>query len=71
MNNFFLLISPNQIIVFLCSMIFIAMFSFVLMSKNEKKLNFLIWTLLILFLPFIGGLSYLIKHYTSRNSIVE
>ncbi len=67
MNSIFLMINPIQIVFFLGLLITIIISSLVLASKHEERLNFLIWVLLILFLPYIGGISYLIKHFTSRK----
>ena len=64
----FLLVSPKQIILFLVAMIMLVVFSLVIASKNENNKRFLIWGAIILFFPFFGALSYLIKHYTSKKT---
>jgi len=67
------MISPIQIILFLSLLIVLVITTLVLASKNEIRFNFLIWALLIVFIPFIGSISYLIKYYTlntkTNNSI--
>ena len=71
--NFLLLLYPIQIIVFITLNVLLVITSLVLAAKNEIRFNFLIWTLLIVFIPFIGSISYLIKYYTlntkTNNSI--
>jgi hypothetical protein len=61
------MISPIQIFFTFGSLITIVVLALVIASRNEKKSSFFIWGLLILFLPFIGGIGYLIKHFTSRK----
>ena len=70
MNTIFLLISPIQIVLFLIVLLSIAIYSLVLASRNEKNMNFLIWALLIIFLPFIGGISYIIKYHTANKKSI-
>ena len=71
--NFLLLLYPIQIIVFITLNVLLVITSLVLAAKNEIRFHFLIWTLLIVFLPLLGGISYLIKYYTlntkTNNSI--
>jgi len=71
MKTIFLMIYPIQIVLFLVVLISIAIYSLVLASKKEKNMNFLIWVLLIIFLPFIGGISYMIKYYTANKNSVS
>lgn len=67
MNTNLLLISPIEVVLFLLVLLSIVITALVLASKNEKNMNFLIWVLIILFIPFFGGVCYLIKHYTSSK----
>ncbi|NRR91559.1 PLDc N-terminal domain-containing protein [Winogradskyella undariae] len=63
-----LFISPMQIIFMGTLLVVMIITSLVLASKNESTFKFLIWVAIILGLPFIGSVSYLIKHYTSLNT---
>ncbi len=67
-SPFNLMISPFQVIVFLLMFVSLIITSLVLASKNEIRFNFLVWSLIILFVPFLGSISYLIKHYTSSKT---
>lgn len=67
MNSISQMISPIQIVFTFGLLIAIVILALVLASKNEKKSSFIIWGLLILFLPFIGGISYLIKYFSSKK----
>jgi hypothetical protein len=65
--NIPMMISPTQIILFLITYILLAGTALVMASKKETNFHFLIWTLIIIFLPFFGSLSYILKFYTSRK----
>ncbi|WP_179317088.1 PLDc N-terminal domain-containing protein [Winogradskyella undariae] len=63
-----LFISPMQIIFMGTLLVVMIITTLVLASKNESTFKFLIWAAIILGLPFIGSVSYLIKHYMSINT---
>ena len=65
--NIYLMVSPIQIVAFVIILAALVITSLVIASKNETNFNFLIWALIIIFIPFIGGISYLIKFYTTHN----
>jgi len=65
------MVSPLQIVAFIIILASLVVSSLVLASKNETKFNFLIWALIIIFIPFVGGISYLIKFYTTQNRRVN
>lgn len=62
------LISPLQVISIATLLLVMITTSLVIASKNEHRFKFLIWAILIVVLPIIGSASYLIKHYTSKNT---
>lgn len=62
-----MMISPTQIILFLMIYVFLTGTALVMASKKETNFHFIIWTLIIIFLPFLGSLSYILKFYTSRK----
>jgi hypothetical protein len=57
--NIPIMISPTQIILFLITYILLTGTALVMASKKEINFHFLIWTLIIIFLPFFGSLSYI------------
>jgi heme/copper-type cytochrome/quinol oxidase subunit 4 len=65
--NIPIMISPIQIILFLITFILLTGTALIMASKKETNFQFLIWTLIIIFLPFFGSLSYILKFYTSRK----
>ena len=62
-----LFISPFQIITFLALLLITVVSALVLASKNETRFHFLIWAGVILLFHFLGAISYLIKHFTSKK----
>ncbi|MCG1035064.1 hypothetical protein [Polaribacter sargassicola] len=62
-----LFVSSIQIILFLIVLLGLVITSLVFASKNENNIRFLIWGAIILFVPFVGAVAYLIKHYTSKK----
>jgi len=67
--NIFLMIHPNQIIIFLLILIGFTITALVMASKKETNFHFLIWAVIIIFLPFLGSLSYILKFLTSKKEI--
>lgn len=65
--NHSLMIYPYQIIILLSILFVIFMSALVLASKNETRFHFLIWAAIIIFIPFFGAVSYLIKHFTDKK----
>ena len=65
--NIYLMVSPIQIVAFVIILAALVITSLVIASKNETSFNFLIWALIIIFIPFVEGISYLIKFYTTQN----
>lgn len=65
--NTFLMIYPIQIIFFLLFLIGLTLTALVMASKNETNFHFLIWAAIIIFLPFFGSISYILKFYSSRK----
>ena len=65
--NIFLMIYPNQIIIFLLILIGLTITALVMASKKETNFHFLIWAAIIIFLPFFGSISYILKFYSSRK----
>lgn len=63
----FLMISAYQIIILLSILLVIFVSALVLASKNETRFHFLIWAAIIIFIPFVGAVSYLIKHFTDKK----
>lgn len=61
------MIYPIQIILFLLVLIILAAIALVMASKKETNFHFLIWCAIIIFLPFFGSLSYILKFFTSRR----
>jgi len=62
-----LMIYPFQIIAFLALLLVTVVSALVLASKNETRFHFLIWAGVILLFPFIGAISYLIKHFSGKK----
>ena len=62
-----LAISPTEIVVFLSLTIVLYVISLFLMSKTMKSWKFFVWLLIIIFIPFIGSISYLIYHLANMN----
>ena len=62
------IIGPIGILTLLITYATITLSSIYFVVKNEKSLFLFIWLLFILFIPFIGGGIYLIKHFANRNS---
>ena len=62
-----MMINSTQIILFLTTYILLTGTALVMASKKETNFHFLIWILIIIFLPFFGSLSYILKFYTSRK----
>lgn len=54
-------IGPIKIISFLIIYILQLAFALYLVGKYEKGVTYFIWVFLILFIPFIGNLTYFIK----------
>ena len=67
--NIFLMIYPNQIIIFLLILIGLTITALVMASKKKTNFHFLIWSVIIIFLPFLGSLSYILKFLTSKKEI--
>lgn len=67
--NMMLFISPIQIFAFLIILLLLIVLSLILASKEEKSFHFLIWSAIIIFLPFVGSLSYLLKYYSSKQKL--
>jgi len=65
--NIFLMIYPTQIILLLLVLITLTAIALVMASKKESNFHFLIWAAIIIFLPFFGSLSYILKFFTSRR----
>ena len=63
----FLLISSYQVLGFLIFFMALLIFSLILAFKTETKFNFLVWTLIIVFIPFLGSLSYLLNYFISQK----
>ena len=63
----FLIIYPIQIIIFLLVFFILTGYALIMASKKETNFHFLIWAAIIIFLPFLGSLSYLLKFFTSRR----
>jgi len=68
MNNF-LMIWPYQILIFLGIVVALFFVSLFLIFKKEKEANFLVWLLLIVLLPVIGSVAYILKYFTTKNSV--
>ncbi|WP_411766339.1 PLDc N-terminal domain-containing protein [Winogradskyella sp. A3E31] len=63
----YLFIGPYHIIAFVVLSLISFITSFILISKNENGIKFLVWAALILFMPIVGPLCYLINHFLYKN----
>ena len=63
------MVSSLQVTLFLIILIFTVVFALILASRKESNVRFIIWGVIILFLPFIGALAYIINYYTSKKKI--
>lgn len=62
-----LMIYPYQIIAFLALLLITVISALIIASKNETRFHFSIWAGVILLFHFLGAISYLIKHFTSKK----
>lgn len=61
------LVGPTRIIIGTIIYLLLTISSLYLILKNEKKLFIFFWILLILFIPFLGSIIYLFKHFINRK----
>lgn len=63
------MVSPLQVTLLLIVLISAVVYALVLASRKESNIRFIIWGVIILFLPFIGALAYIINYHTSKKKI--
>jgi uncharacterized protein YqhQ len=62
-----LFISGTKVALLFFLNLILGVFTIILASRKEIKFNFLIWVLLIVLLPFLGSITYLLKHLTTKK----
>ena len=62
-----LMIYSYQKVAFLALLLITVISGLIIASKNETRFHFLIWAGVILLFHFLGAISYLIKHFTSKK----
>ena len=60
----YLLAILGAYLIFLLTMLY-------LIGKHEKGLIYFLWFLVIIFLPVIGPIAYLLKHFSKTNSSAD
>jgi hypothetical protein len=62
------IIGPIGIIVLLSIYFLLTITALYFVVKNEKSLFLFFWIILILFIPLLGSIIYIGKHYLEKNS---
>jgi O-antigen/teichoic acid export membrane protein len=62
------LIHPAIIIILLITLLIVVVLSFVFIFKHEEKqAHKILWSLFVLFIPFLGAFIYIIKYIVEVN----
>ncbi|QOD59826.1 hypothetical protein H9I45_10750 [Polaribacter haliotis] len=64
-----LMLYPYQIIIIFAIIIIMVVTAMVLASKKESNIRFIIWGIIILFVPFLGALAYIISYYSNEKKV--
>lgn len=61
------IIHPSDIIVGAIIYLILTILALYLILKNEKSIFIFLWILLVCFLPFLGSILYIAKHFITKK----